>query len=199
MSSPLIQNIFPAPPLLRGEITRGYLSGVKQLHLEPPAPHLLQRSPPFSRSSSLPPSHQSPPLCCRAPARPPLLLQTSVCKFGRFSLSCRGEEREVPVAPPIADFPSALNCMKRLVEEKKEDKTYLDENGSPDWETLTPSIAETTLHSGFFLSVQPHFSYFRERGVFPHTDSFYIVQPNEYIESIPKKGSYNDAGKTIPE
>lgn len=39
VSSPSIQNIFPAslPPSRRGEITGGYLSGVKQLHLSPTA------------------------------------------------------------------------------------------------------------------------------------------------------------------
>lgn len=142
MSSPLIQNIFPAslpPPLQRGEkITRGYLSGVKQLHLEPPESPYDRRHPPSQSLQTLPPPPPPPP-CCGAPARP-ARVQTLMCKFGRFSLGFQGKERsgKVQAALPFADFPSnipsALKCIKRFVEEmkqeeKEEKKTYLNKNG----------------------------------------------------------------------
>lgn len=143
MSSPLIQNIFPAslpPPLQRGEKTRGYLSGVKQLHLEPPESPYDRRHPP---SQSLQTPHPPPPPPpprprCGAPARP-ARVQTLMCKFGRFSLGFQGKERsgKVQAALPFADFssniPSALKCIKRFVEEEKQEeeekKTYLKKNG----------------------------------------------------------------------
>lgn len=127
MSSPLIQNIFPAslpPPLQRGEkITRGYLSGVKQLHLEPPESPYDRRHPPSQslQTPHLPPPPPPPP-CCGAPAKP-ARVQTLMCKFGRFSLGFQGKERsgKVQAALPFADFPSnipsALKFIKRFVEE----------------------------------------------------------------------------------